>query len=514
MTVVSLEIIEEFLRSPDPQLRKNGLTALSVIGRTDTIDRLVEASFADTDPMVRARAESEMAHLQGDAASCAAEAIVRHLADPRREMAAYGLLSRLVRTGWVPAIPGSWWQRAGRALRLVRSSPWLSAAKVRAIVVGLFGGACFSLVVWAFAVAASRLWPAVDEALAMTLLALLLGAFVAALVFARHVPLHEQADTAAAAAVGLLQTAVITAVVGLVLLLLVVVNTSPSGDVLVSWFKVLGTAVAAAVAARFGADLAGGQFHGPWRRLAMAGTGSVLGAAVTIVGLLMSGATSGDPYVAEGPNMYFLPIVISAAVIACAVAAFESRPPVTLPFGRGVANIGLTIVGLSVAVGLALAVRGVQVPTEDFVKDATRIESAPRDRSVQQRIESALASHARIVFTVDFDQPVRISTENPGDKDLELQLFDAGTGGLVQRVDDPDPPKFTGTLEKGTYLVEVGRYNTFGGSSGGFLKLPETEILRATFGARTAPARIVNTSAPDEPGRFFVTVVLNAQPED
>jgi hypothetical protein len=345
----------------------------------------------------------------------------------------------------------------------------------------------------------------------MTMVSLVMGGFVSAAVFARHVPLFEQADPRVASVVGLLQTAIVTAVLGLVMLLFVLMNTSPSAAVIVSWLKVLVTGVAAAVAARFGADAAAGWIDGRGRRLVMAGIGSVLGAVVTMVGLLLSGATSGDPGVSEAPNLYFLPLVVSAAVVASAAAGFESRPPVKPPFTKQVATLAATVAGLSVVFGLAASVRGMTLDTDDVVEGATKIGPATREMPAEGRIESPLAAHARLTFTVEFRQLVRIHTENPGGRDLELRLINARTGALVERVDDPDPPKYSNTLDEGTYLVEVGRYGTFGGSSGGFLKLPVENILRTIFVTRSAETSAAGS--PEDAGTFAVSVVLNGPPE-
>src|ERR1700681_3657975 len=61
----ALDLVEEFVRSDEPQLRKNALTALAVINNEESIRLIVMTALDDVDADVRKRAQDEMFRIHG-----------------------------------------------------------------------------------------------------------------------------------------------------------------------------------------------------------------------------------------------------------------------------------------------------------------------------------------------------------------------------------------------------------------------------------------------------------------
>src|SRR3712207_3033598 len=100
-----LSIVDEFLRYPDPQMRKNAVTALALVESEKAIRRLVEIALSDSEPQVRKRAEDEILRLDGQQAEWAVEALGAAMKDSERRLLAYAALGRLRSRGLTTTCP-------------------------------------------------------------------------------------------------------------------------------------------------------------------------------------------------------------------------------------------------------------------------------------------------------------------------------------------------------------------------------------------------------------------------
>lgn len=101
-------IVEEFLRSRDPQMRKNALTALAVLGRDeDTIERLTKLALNDADEGVRQRAVDEIVSLSDEVLPRAVKVLQTAMANASWRQTAYALLAHLKSLGRSLPKPGS-----------------------------------------------------------------------------------------------------------------------------------------------------------------------------------------------------------------------------------------------------------------------------------------------------------------------------------------------------------------------------------------------------------------------
>ncbi len=90
-----LEIIDEYLGSESPQLRRNAMTALAVLKTPQAVNRLFEAALNDADASVRARAEEELLSLDEQYLPLLADAFHVRLSDKNKRLQTYALLGRL-----------------------------------------------------------------------------------------------------------------------------------------------------------------------------------------------------------------------------------------------------------------------------------------------------------------------------------------------------------------------------------------------------------------------------------
>jgi hypothetical protein len=117
MTTKALSLVEEFIRSPQPQLRKNALTALAVINEPKAIELMTSVALEDSDAGVRQRAEDELfkLHLHSDAIGLAFTRL--RSPDEETQQRAYAFLGRL---------------RSKSATEIPLSIPWRDRLKLAA----------------------------------------------------------------------------------------------------------------------------------------------------------------------------------------------------------------------------------------------------------------------------------------------------------------------------------------------------------------------------------------------
>src|SRR6185369_7043874 len=111
MNSIAITIAEEFLRSPNPQIRKNSLVALAVVDEEESGQVIADTALTDEDWTVRQRAKSEL--LSGLAATAPVipaaveDVLVRALKsdDAQKQKRAYAILGQLKSQGFfVPQV--------------------------------------------------------------------------------------------------------------------------------------------------------------------------------------------------------------------------------------------------------------------------------------------------------------------------------------------------------------------------------------------------------------------------
>lgn len=100
-----LSIIKEYVRSDKPQVRKNALTALRVIGSKESVTELINIALHDEEKDVRDRAEEELMRVTIDNAPIVNSLIGETLKDEGRQKPSYALLGRLRSKGVSLNIP-------------------------------------------------------------------------------------------------------------------------------------------------------------------------------------------------------------------------------------------------------------------------------------------------------------------------------------------------------------------------------------------------------------------------
>lgn len=106
----TLSIIEEFLRSGEPQIRRNAITALAVMNDQDSVRLIIDTALKDPDAGVRRRAEEEILLLDEESQAGVTEALMESLKskDSQSQQLAYAFLARLKSRGmtltnvWLP----------------------------------------------------------------------------------------------------------------------------------------------------------------------------------------------------------------------------------------------------------------------------------------------------------------------------------------------------------------------------------------------------------------------------
>src|SRR5262249_1914577 len=91
----ALSITREYLRSPDPQIKKNAATALAAIGSRDSIENLIRLALTEPDPKVQTHAEEELSDLKGSRMGRAQAILESSLLDEELSRESFALLGRL-----------------------------------------------------------------------------------------------------------------------------------------------------------------------------------------------------------------------------------------------------------------------------------------------------------------------------------------------------------------------------------------------------------------------------------
>jgi hypothetical protein len=461
MSSLTLEIIEEFLRSSDTQWRKNALTALGTVGSDESLARLVRVAFDDTDPLVRGRAEQELARLDASAGAKAAAHLAAGLDRPDTEAGAYAILARLAKQGWEGVRPsGPLPQRVRRAIHRVYGSPVSLKDRLRLLMACGAGVFAFSLVVFSSLIFATGMVSPLEEVLVAIFLAGVLSLGFTLVALLRSQALARHFDTRAGVVVELLHAGVVA--VGMAVLVLAIAvlgfGSSAQSEVAWGWVWIAMASVATALMTRLGTLVVAGHFAAPWNRLAMAVAGTVFGSATAVAGVVWAGAL-GEYAVSVAPNQSVFPLVLGSAGLALAGAQLDAERPVHPPFSRGVRRVALAA-ATAVAVG---AFGWMSMPRFTAAGTAGGGEIALQaigDNSPGIQNANVSKNPQRITFALTSPQQIDIAVTDPETRDLEMALYKASTNMRITGADDPNPPKLRVALSEGSYLLEVGRYGT------------------------------------------------------
>lgn len=101
-----LDIVEEYLRSPDPQVRRNAVTALAAIESDESLRKLATASLDNADSETQQRAVDEILNLRPDVAARTVKYFEDALGDKKKAVLAYAMLGRLRTNGVSAAAAG------------------------------------------------------------------------------------------------------------------------------------------------------------------------------------------------------------------------------------------------------------------------------------------------------------------------------------------------------------------------------------------------------------------------
>jgi hypothetical protein len=197
-----ISIVEEYMRSAEPQLRRNAITALAAINSAESISGLVRVTLSDGDEPVVQHAVAELLKLKEESLARAVGELILALEKPLEQQRAYYILGMLYGAGVKVTLPK---QRLSVRLRLdasQRSAHWQARKwkeRIRAWKPALYGylGGMMALVS-IVSISIGLNWDSFLPALA---LCAILGALVAIFSTQGTKPIGHQIDRVASLAV-------------------------------------------------------------------------------------------------------------------------------------------------------------------------------------------------------------------------------------------------------------------------------------------------------------------------
>lgn len=223
----------EYLHAPEPQVRKNAVTALAVLGGRESTRILVEMAMDEVDTDVRRRAEAEILELPDAERALAVDAIQRHLEERPRRNATYALTGRLRSQGWSGRVPLGWSARrlltahSLRALLYPKRDLRFRTRSAASAFGGAVVGTLFVLLLMYFA---GVDWG--DAATALCVSGLFFAGVLAIVVTQRATPIALHYDTLAGAVVELAWTALLSIFPGFLLVIVAMLLSAPPDDLL------------------------------------------------------------------------------------------------------------------------------------------------------------------------------------------------------------------------------------------------------------------------------------------
>lgn len=451
-------MIVEYLRSPDMQVRKNALTALSVLGTDRSVEAIIKLAMDDRHPEdVRERAEKELVRLQESGQKHAAAAIQKQMnGDPKTALRAYLLAGRIQSRG-VPIGPPelSWTRRVQLAFQSHFHLKIPVLDRLRLVVPALLGGLAGALLFASVLFLTRAIRVDYDDSVTIlfylvlsgTLFAMAAGATSA--IFATPVP--QQVDRFAT----LIVEPLLAALGSLALVmagLLFWLFTSVTGRQATLGADIVLLLELALVAAcvRVATIIAHGVVRGRWRNtLIQTAAGASFG--IMILTLIPIFLTDPDMSMRAKDIWYFA--VPACFGLACAFARIDNPASPQGPRPGWIEtfltmSLGAVLVGVLLLAGwVGMSERG-RGNSEGIVYKAPRFAQAstPVDTQfvvgrIPRRIKISLQRPASFGVAVRGDIPGT-------DRDVRVAI-------LNTPYERDDPPTLVGELAKGEYMLSI-----------------------------------------------------------
>lgn len=450
MTVDPWTVVQDFVTSPDPKLRRNALTALAAMGNRASISQLIERALSDEDHSVTQRARDEILDLDENSARHAVSELTGAVEESKKGWKiAYAILGSLRSVGHTVPVPKvGWLSRIRQVWSLgARKHPILGKRKLtRAVGPSLLGGAIASAI-WVAYLGLANMADWTENAFGITVFAMFLALVMGPLVSWRTRAANQQFDPVAGAFVDMAWAAGLTYVGFFVLLAIATFEDN--------WVMLLTVGAPLSVAAvRAGTLMGLGVTNEPRRhRVAQVAIGGAAGFVVLTVATLLAGPANG----AGAVWGIGVPVMFALANV---FAKIDGTSIPSVPLLRGLARpISGTVVGVMVVPMTLVLIPepttrlergGEQRPWEATARDSTLSRTIPLDRLPST------------VFVVA-DFPQRIEAYIPGEDrmagtDYVLTLLDQ-SGARIDRGDDP--PRVASDVRKGNYRIVA---DQFGGA--------------------------------------------------
>jgi hypothetical protein len=379
-------LVEQFLRSSDPQSRRNALTALALMDDDESIGRLCKVALTDEDESVRKRAVEEIVSLPETALPRALGVLHASLKDETNGQRAYAVLGQLKGLGRVSG------EKTGLSLYSRVRLAWMMNSylnpsrsftyRVRVWKPALGAAAAFILVLVPFYAMQAR-WPK-ENYILYPILIFLLSVLTSILTTQRTTPINLYLDRKAGAFVEIVTPLILSSIVWIPIILILTVDGRP-GYRYMFLALMLGVSVTAAVT-RAATLLSFGVIRNPRKN-----SGFQLCVAFAVIFLLLAVVNfvvwSNNPNIMKEETYttydsehseyltqtgYFQPVEAYGAVevlwiyllplagaLAASLASIDKKsPPVEPVAGRFGVAFSSTTVGLSAALLVAIILVG------------------------------------------------------------------------------------------------------------------------------------------------------------
>jgi hypothetical protein len=444
-----IEIATELLRyDPEPQVRRNAVTALGVLGTPDAAESIVATAIEDGDPGVRDHAAAEVLRLSQGDRDAAHAALLTRLSDHQRGVGAYRLLGRLRNEGGfavrVPASfsqrvklefklnqalnPGTWWKPRPHSMGAALAGTLASLAVIAAVVVSALdiGEAGQAMSQWVTYSA---------------LLALVLGGAATL----RTTPIYLHPSYAAGTLVEAVWASMLT-VAGAVLPVLLILSDEPGALLpLLGQIALFGAAVRAGAAAG-----AATRFHEQYARSVWAAAaGGCAGLLVLGVFVALRGTLGG------GSGSMILALVPVGFGLAYASGRVDERARKAGPAGGVLARsfaAALILAGLAGALGFTF-LRSTPFGGMDFVSDTTITAQGTGNAIVP--LDS---TPVRVAVRASRGQVLSAEATDRINEDVLVALFDEPAAVRLAMGDDPAEVKEFQVPDDGIYYIVVSNF--------------------------------------------------------
>jgi tetratricopeptide (TPR) repeat protein len=441
----ALSLFTEFLRSPDPQVRRNALTALGSINSEGSFSEVVRTALTDDDSRVRRRAEDELVALGASPPAALVSVLWDQLKPGNLPGQAYALLGRL--------------RGRGMAIRLPRLSPikrlkFAWALRRRATEeqiptmrkASFFGGLAgvVSLLLCLNLTMGVNL--AAPGTAGISIAGLLLPLAFVLVTYRWWRPVQDQPDRVAGAFIDICFLCVCGALNGLIILCLFLVTGEKHGT-LTSISVVVAAGALSFSATRAGALIAHGCARGILtNRIARTASGAAAG--ILILTTISAGVGMAQDEATAVVWIVLLPVLLGLACALSTVDGSGSAETAAVPvLGRVPAIIAalLLVAGVLVPAAFSLIPKKFRTPEVDV---SSAVQTIPLN-----------AFPAAVNFTVKESRVVKVSLH--GDYKIGLWRGSAPTGDARNQFrggaldQDEDNPVIDEWFSPGRYHVLV-----------------------------------------------------------